>query len=184
MENKSSVLKPIAITLGVIGGVIGIIVGIVGLPWILIAAGIMLSPAPPAPEIKYGEFPFEIVYEIDGEVVTVNDVYVCKYAGIGANEGVGKYREWKGSIKGTGEDGLFIKEIDGKKIYCSVGWLEYYMDDPDDDVAAVPEPGFYIIEKYLTGTSIHGVEDNILFSEYNIRVISYKFSDPIKNSFK
>lgn len=153
------------------------------LPWALIGLGILLSPNPAKPEITYGEFPFEIVYEVDGEVVTVNDVYICKYS-IGMNEGVGKYRNWKGSIKGTGEDGLFVKEIDGKKIYCSVGWPEYYMDDPDDSSTDVPEPGFYIIEANdMGGTTTYGIEDESLH-EYNIKVISYKFSDPIENSFE
>ena len=31
----------------------------------------------PEPQIKEGEFPFEIVYEIDEETITVNDVYVA-----------------------------------------------------------------------------------------------------------
>ena len=67
--------------------------------WSSIFIGNLLSSNPPKPEITYAEFPFEIVYELEGETVTVNDVYVCEYDGIGMNEGVGKYREWKGYIK-------------------------------------------------------------------------------------
>ena len=48
----------------------------------------------PKPEITYGEFPFEIVLEIDGQTKMFNNVYICEYDGIGSNEGIGKYRVW------------------------------------------------------------------------------------------
>ena len=40
--------------------------------------GGLLYPNPQKPEITFAEFPFEIVYEIDGETVTLKDTYVCE----------------------------------------------------------------------------------------------------------
>jgi hypothetical protein len=36
-------------------------------PWVMLYAGISLSSNPPTPEITYGEFPFRLEYEINGE---------------------------------------------------------------------------------------------------------------------
>ena len=98
-------------------------------PMFVLLIGIQLQPNPPSPTVTYGEFPFELVYEIDGEVVAVKDTYVCEFDGFGANTGVGKYRKWNGYIKGTGETSILICEDDISLIYCSVGDAEYYMDD-------------------------------------------------------
>lgn len=183
MKKSKLTLKTILIIVSVLAvGLIGIF-ALLSLPWLLIAGGIWLSPDPPKPEITYGEFPFEITYAINEEVYSVDGVYVCEYAGIGANEGVGKYVDWDGYIKDTEDEDLFIMEKDGKKIYCSVGWPEYYMDDPEDDTDSAPEPLFYSKFPYLGGTSTHYINAEEL-ADYGIMVISYELSKPIKNSFK
>ena len=135
----------------------------------------------PKPKITRGEFPFELKYELDGETISVNDVYVCEYDGIGKNEGVGKYIRWKGYIKGTGSNSVLIKEVNNKKIFCSVGWPEYYMNDPNNYIASKPEPELYIEEKTETGLFN---TYNIDGSEFNIKIISYQFSEPIENLFE
>ncbi len=48
----------------------------VSLPWTAMVLYHTFSPNPPKPEITHGEFPFELVYEIDGEIITVKDTYV------------------------------------------------------------------------------------------------------------
>ena len=40
------------------------------------------APNPLKPEITYGEFPFTLTYELDGEIKTIEDVVVCEYDGI------------------------------------------------------------------------------------------------------
>ena len=71
----------------------------------------------PEPQIKEGEFPFEIVYEIDGEIITVNDIYVCEFDGYDWNEGRGKHRKWKGYIKSSGSEELILLEDGDLKLY-------------------------------------------------------------------
>ncbi len=170
----------------VLGGILVIIEFIIALtfPWNIIYLGIMMRDDPPMPEITYAEFPFEIVCEIDGKDVTVKDVYVCEYDGIGANEGVGKYIKWKGYVKGTGEDSVFIIKSGNKKIYCSIGPPEYYMDDTDCHITSV-YPVFCIVgptENFIGSTENRLLDEQEL-SELGIKLISYKLSDPIENSF-
>ena len=57
---------------------IGIIVGIPILLFVLFVAFLValhiFTPNPPKPEITYADFPFEVVYEIDGEIILVDEV--------------------------------------------------------------------------------------------------------------
>ena len=58
-------------------------------PWILLWG---LFPNPPKPEIKYGEFDFKLVYEIDGEMQTIEDTVICEFDGFNFDEANGKTR--------------------------------------------------------------------------------------------
>ena len=159
-----------------------IIVLYFSLPWVMIFLGNALAPNPPKPEITYGEFPFELVYEIDGETVTVNDVYVCEFDGFGMNEGQGKYREWKGYVQGTGEEGVILFEEGEVIIWCYIGSPKYYMGEVKYIDAYTPN----VVKEspYLSGTSYEGLRADELWELYNIRIISWQFSDPIENSFR
>ena len=48
----------------------------VSLPWTAMVLYHTFSPNPPKPVITHGEFRFELVYDIDGEIITVKDTYV------------------------------------------------------------------------------------------------------------
>ena len=150
--------------------------------WSGIFIGALLSPAPAVPEVKYAEFPFEIVYEIDGEIVTVNDVYVCEYAGIIMNEN-GKYRTWKGYVKSTGDENVLLFEDEDRWMYCGVGSPKHYMGDPvkyDGEM----EPNIYDVDKEKFTLEYEYREIDDLLEEYKIKLISWKLSEPIENSFK
>lgn len=67
-------------------------------PWATMFFGISSFPNPTKPEITHGEFPFHLVYEINGETKVIEDTLICEYDGIGMNEGNGKYRKWKESL--------------------------------------------------------------------------------------
>ncbi len=156
--------------------------------WGVIGLGILLSPNPPAPQVKYGEFPFEITYEICGERYTVNDVYVCEYDGIEANEGIGKYRSWRGYIKGRGEDesSLVIYDDGERTIYCYVGDAEFYMNDEKYPKKRPLEPRVYSVLKSIPDVYVPDrFETNEeMINYYEIKIISWEFSEPIENSFK
>lgn len=184
--SKRKLSKPLKIVIIVVG--IALLPSILILSlnlfaWSAIFVGGMLSPNPPKPEITYAEFPFEVVYEIDGETITINDVYVCEFDGFGWNEGVGKHRKWKGYIKSSGEEELLLLKDGDLKFAISVGSPKYYMSDPD---CAYSEntPSIYYIKREFGGIAygVLGIEP--MLEQYKLKLVSWEFSKPIKNSFE
>ncbi len=192
MKPKFKTAKPIPIVL--------LIICIILSPTILLLFGLfswasvsiigtigtwLFTPNPPKPEVTYGEFPFEIVYEIDGEMVTVSDVYVCTYDGIGANGGSGKHRTWQGYLKSTGEEQLVLLQDGNLTFACSVGSPEYYMSDPCMfDYENVPSIYYVIYPNEFGGTSSGTMDIEPLLERYKLKLISWKLSEPIPNSFE
>ena len=157
--------------------------------WVLICLlmilGLSSCTNEPLPEVTQAEFPFEIVYEKDGEIITVADVYVCEFDGFTWNENVGKRRQWKGYVKSTGEGYVVFVQDGNLKLVCDLGSPAYYMGDPS--MAGVGEftPSIYYIRTFESGgvsSSAHDIET--LLEEYKIKLISWNLSDPIKNSFE
>ena len=169
---------------------IGIIVGIPILLFVLFVAFLValhiFTPNPPKPEITYAEFPFEVVYEIDGEIITVTDVYVCEFDGFSISKASSvKQREWNGYIKSTGEEYLILLEDGNLTFACSLGGPKYYMSDPSMPTYENTPTIFYIISPDETGGTTSGVGDiEPLLEQYKIKLISWKLADPIQNSFE
>ena len=153
-------------------------------PFLSLLTRLLTLPNPPEPTITHGEFPFELVYEINGETVTVNDVYICEYDGIGFSSIFGKKeRRWKGYIKGTGEEGVFLTEDKERAIYCFVGDAEFYMNDEKYPEQRPLTPRLYNVEIILIGDiPIYSTEE--LMERYDIKIISWEFSDPVENTFR
>lgn len=153
----------------VVIAVVAIIAYFVVLPWVMIGLGISLLPDPPKPEITYGEFPFRLVYELNGERKVIEDTLICEYDGIGMNEGQGKYRKWKEHLA-SGKEKLLLLELDNpaalrsnrkvvkQEIYYSTGSAQYYMGDMKDYKTykqSFPDASFF--EKYDDGGTIDGI---------------------------
>lgn len=51
----------------------GLFIGLPALGWLIVFLVMMFSPSPSKPTITHGEFPFKIVYEINGERKTIED---------------------------------------------------------------------------------------------------------------
>ena len=134
------------------------------------------------PEITYGEFPFTLVYEIEGEVITINDVYVCKFDGFTTNT-AGKFREWKGYLKSNGNEDLFVTEIDGLDIYIIIGPPEYYMGEEQYSYSNII-PSFYCIEKTGKHTHSYHLTTEEAYSQYSLKLLEWELSQPITNTFK
>lgn len=137
--------------------VIGVL--IIASPWIILGVGLWLSPAPPKPEITYGEFDFKLVYEIDGEIPTIEDTIICEFDGFNIDEANGKTRRWKEKFKNEQGNELYafrveqidnpafneykngrkpdynqivLKNIDHYKVLLRVADAEYFLGEPDD----------------------------------------------------
>ena len=138
----------------------------------------------PEPQVQKGEFPFEIVYEIDEETVTVNDVYVCEFDGFDWNEGLGKHRKWKGYLKSSGAEELILLEDGDLKFAVSIGSPEYYMSDPTCPYSENTPSIFYIKPNEFGGTTVGSSDIESLLAQYKLKIVSWTFSEPIENFFE
>ena len=178
MKNKEST-KTVIVVLTSVGLVV---FSVVFLPWIMVFLGMISSPKPLTPEITYGEFPFRLEYEMDGEVVVVEDTVICEYDGIGMNEDIGKYRKWKSHLTSNGEESILIVSDGTREIYCYIGDAEYYMGDEKCPEQRPLTPRLYMIDPNLSMSEIT-MKDEIIDS-YNITLISWQFSEPLENAFE
>lgn len=160
-----------------------LVIGFLSMPWLLIFTGIQQEPDPPRPEITYGEFPFRLEYEINGQRKVIEDTLICEYDGVGMDEGRGKYRKWK-KILATGKERItLLKADDTKEIYYSPGSANYYMGDYGDATYKHNFPNASI--KQTNGSIVSNglINADQLLEEYNIKLISWDYTPPIKNRF-
>jgi len=169
------------ILLIIIGIIVVIVIGLITLPWIIIAIGFASLPNPPMPEIRYGEFPFRLVYELNGEQIVVEDTIICEFDGIGSNAAVGKHRKWKAHLANSGGESVLLVSDDTRKIYCYVGDAEYYMDDETHPEERPLTPRIYSVKLNKSDMSILSQEE--ILDKYNIKLLSWDFTEPIVNSF-
>lgn len=157
------------------------ILGLLILPWALLFIGIALSPAPPRPEITYGEFPFRLEYEINDERHVIEDTLICKYGGIGMNEAVGKYHKWKEKLASGNKRVTLLKISDNQEIYYPIGSADYYMGAYKGvkDESAIYNASLYTTFK--KGYSAELIDAEELFNKYNIKIISFDHAQPIAN---
>ena len=146
----------------------------------------MVQPNPPLPEITYGEFPFRIEYEINGERFVIEDTVICEFDGFGMGAmGDPKIRKWKSRLA-SGSDGnvLILQVIDGKrKVRCNVGSPQYYMGELGISADVYWPPEAFLAENEGTPSAVVLFPEQ-WYNEYNFRFISWEFTDPIVNTFK
>lgn len=81
------------------------------------------------PPVKYGTFPFELVYSVNGISHTIRDTVVCKYNGKKVAEGL-VIDLWEESFK-SGRDKLILKKIeDWGYLSVNTGSCPDYMSYP------------------------------------------------------
>ena len=138
------------------------------------------------PKVKEGRFNFSVTYEINGEEKTYSGVYVCKYNGAYKTL-VGKGVNWEGYVENGEENVLIpIHENEDGIIYIDLYFVpEYFMGDPDAILFDVPTPALYMLyhnddpEEYSYET-----DQEIIATNYGVRLISYHYADPIENEFE
>lgn len=159
-----------------------VVFAIIFLPWITIYISGLFMSKPSAPQITYGEFPFRLEYEINGEKLVVEDTMICEYDGVGWNEGWGKFRKWKGYLENSDEESVLLINDNTRKIYCFVGSAEYYMGDERYPKKRPLTPRVYMVKLDDMDTTTFTQEE--LLEKYKIKLISWDFSEPIINDFK
>lgn len=156
-----------------------IILSIIVLPQVIFNIELNLLDTPEKPEVKYGEFPFWIEYEINGEKFKIEDSVICKYKGVSVTAN-GKERNWETTLEKGERDSALLLTDGNRRIYCYVGEASYYMGDFETYGKTVFYPKVFY-EEYNGGITSSANKD--ILDKYNIRILGYEFSKPIKNSF-
>ena len=162
MKNKKLFLPTIILAVAIVLTMISAVV-----------AGIALKP-----KVTEGEFPFSITYELDGETVTIKDVYKVQYEKLGGY----KTRMYSGEIGNRGKDNTIyvLKKNDSGRIEL---WTHFYADylmgDPEydyfDDEAFEPRIYYYDVNE----TEFHD-EETLL--KHGVKLVSFEYPEPIENS--
>ena len=162
MKNKKLFLPTIILAVAIVLTMISAVV-----------AGIALKP-----KVTEGEFPFSITYELDGETVTIKDVYKVQYEKLGGY----KTRMYSGEIGNRGKDNTIyvLKKNDSGRVEL---WTHFYPDylmgdseyDYYDDEAFEPKIYYYDAQE----TESH---DEETLAEHGVKLISFEYPEPIKNS--
>ncbi len=153
-------------------------------------------PPPPEPQIKYGEFPFSITYEVDGEIKTYEDVVICEYVGIKNLGTNGKRREWSRRLE-SGNERIVLMSWQENDLTFEItqaipGKAEYYMGDRLTFQSIEDHEQDIKNEKYLVYRVREGdrtIEDNSITEEqawekYRLRILNIVWSRPIENTFE
>ena len=149
----------------------------------------------PEPEIKHGEFPFKLTYELDGEIKTIEDTVVCEFDGFEVLGEAGKYRKWKTYLK-SGNEKIVLLDLREKnevnefgytalELFFSYGNGEYYMGDSQR--VSKPQISDYVEYSYITAEKTVGgsaYKADEAHEKYKIRLISWECAPPIENKFE
>ena len=145
---------------------------------VLTAISAFISGIALKPTVTESEFPFSITYELDGETVTINDVYKVRY------EENKKYKSriYIGEIGNLSEDNT-IYTLKTEKNGRIELWTHFYPDylmgdawyDYFDEEAFEPRIYYYDAEE-------NEFYDRETLSEQGVKLISFEYPEPIENS--
>ncbi|MDR2569292.1 MAG: hypothetical protein LBD23_03200 [Oscillospiraceae bacterium] len=181
------------ITIGIII-LLGFILFII--PFLLtIFIGLQTSPAPPIPEITYGEFPFRLEYEMDGEHYIIEDTLIAEFnRSIEGNATTWARRIWDSKLESGNELRTYVlKEMTNVWITFHPGFAEYYMGDPHggnvetQNSSRLFQPQIVIRTVDTNGrvnlNSIWIEDAHEILEKHGILLVSWNLAEPIINSF-
>ena len=143
--------------------------------------GEMLFDRPAKPKVKHGEFPFQLVYEFEGQQYTVNETIVCDYKGVSFALDGGNTRDWDCYVTNNDRYGrYYLDEANRPTLYIQVPLeAEYYMGMPDAKVEYTSPYIFFVDDS--TGTT-HYAED--LMDVAGVKLISWQVSGLLTDNIK
>ena len=149
------------------------------------AASAVISNIAKKPVVTEGEFPFSITYELDGETVTIEEVYKVRYVG---NDGYAdtKMRVYVGEIGEKGEDQTIYtlkKDAAGRIELWTYFYPDYMMGDPEYDYFEEEENEAFEPRIYYYDAEETFYEDEETLAAQGVKLISYEYPTPLKNRF-
>lgn len=182
----------------IIGMCIVSLIILIGIFHLLVISGAVFSfgANPKKPAITYGEFPFKLVYEIDGKKKLIEDTIVCEFDGFVNYGTAGKVRRWKTTLKSGNEQLTLLNLYPLKEtnelgqtvleLYFYYGTAAYYMGDKTNPFARDAQGFDYVSYEFKTADGKigkSGYESEEAYKKFNIRLISWEVSEPIQNKF-
>ena len=150
------------------------------------------------PEIKYGEFPFRLEYEINGQAIVIEDTIICKHNG---HSGGNWWSNWNASLTSGEQEkfswtmynqAIYLKIDDVNNICFLLGSADHYMGlykfynvlGNEHDYDSYQVRAFQIVgsDFPVSATGAQLISDDELLNKYGIRIISWEPSPPIENS--
>ncbi len=164
------------------------------LPSLIFPFFALISPKIPEPEITYGEFPFRIEYELDGQLNIIEDTVIAEFNGCEFSAGsMKRERRWRSRLASGREDLPFGDDLG---IYFSRGSAQYYMGENVQSMSLKPhialrnlEEGFKREVDFILGESgyirtvLNFGEAQEVLTQYGITLINWEISEPIVNNF-
>lgn len=167
----------------------------------------LLTPRPPKPEIMYGEFPFKLEYEIQGERIVLEDTIIIEYDGISWNAGYGNHNVWASRLASGNDLLIELFRNDSELLHFhsyAISSGGYLMGEEANNAAyadpSATAPGARCIDlegvdlmkdgrirsyvkdgRLPTGRTVRTEE---LLNSYGIVFIKWEFAPPIENNFK
>jgi hypothetical protein len=160
-------------------------------------SGCFQDQAPPT--ITRGEFPFRVVYEMDGEIFTIEDTVIVSYGGLHypSKNSFNRQRSWISSFR-RGNDWYVILENENSpsaltsgrinisgRLSLRTGFGAYYMGE---NVRGITYRPHFIYEETYQGS--HRVEykfstlnERQVSERFGIEILVWEFSRPIRNRF-
>ena len=157
------------------------------LPILIIAIGLVLTVVAylftaivMKPTVTEADFDYSVTYKLNGETVTIEDVYTCRFIGNGRD----------GNPRGRYYEGYFLKseesyysgdsaidEKDGLELRIVTIFIPAYLMGDGDE--------FHSNEIYLAAYDDMGVEytDSETLGKFDAEIISYELPECIENSF-
>ena len=132
------------------------------------------------PEVKNGRFNITLTYEHDGEIKNLSGVYVCEYDGIVRwTVNSDPYVNWKTHFEGelNSESIPLCTTDDGGEIIITLFlYPEYFMGDPEcaDHTPFVRAEILY---------DDHQIDDADIIAQHGIKIVDFKYDEPIQNTF-
>ena len=149
---------------------------------VIIAVFSVVSSIAKKPTVTEQDFEFSITYELDGETVTIDDVYKAKYVGNGGYADT-KSRNYVGEIGNMGEGNVFFtlkSDENGRIVLHTNFYADYLMGDTEygyfDNEPFQPQIFYYDSQE------IEYADSETLLS-HGAKLISYEYPSPIENSF-
>ncbi|MCL2391953.1 MAG: hypothetical protein FWC66_05005 [Oscillospiraceae bacterium] len=153
----------------------------------------VLMPNPSRPQITYGEFPIRVIFELDGEIQTIEDTVIAEFTGFESLGTAGRYRVWTSRLK-SGNERLVLLRVENEGLVTEIsvfsGLPDSYMGDFTwrsrwEHESSIRNVRFFGYIQWENDDLISGItiSPEEVWEKYNLRVIEVQHSPSIENTF-